>query len=88
MSDISGTCSYNCKPNGNCKVTENIQFVKGGKKYKATHTSSCFSVDFGGDCKGKLNVCQPCKGICEHKSPGKADEFQIPIDQPTSGNIP
>lgn len=88
MSEISGTCSYSCEPSGKCKVKESIQYTKGGKKYQGSSTSSCHSLNYGGHCQGTLNACQPCRPVCDEKSPEKAGQFEIPIgDEPTTEDV-
>merc|ERR1719320_497938 len=80
MTDISGSCSYECEPEGKCKVKESITYTKDGKKYKGTSTSSCFAHNFGGDCKGKLHACQPCRHVCDERSPGEAGQFEVLVE--------
>ena len=88
MSEISGTCSYSCEPDGKCKVKESIKYTKGGKKIQGSSTSSCHSSKFGGDCQGTLNACKPCRFVCDEKSPEKAGQFEIPVgDMPTTEDV-
>jgi hypothetical protein len=69
----NSSCINKCKTNGGCSVKiETSSFISGPV------LGSCFPPDFGGECSGIPDLCQPCIHICSYY-PGQ--EVIIHLDE-------
>ena len=68
-SDCDGTCKYDCRDEGGCKV----RYRNYGPGYSGSISGYCWSENFGGECSGTPHCCEKCKKWCE-KENGNPEE--------------